>query len=145
MALLVAAAAVLDVDGRVLIAKRPVDKHHGGLWEFPGGKIEPGEDVEAGLARELREELEIDPCPTCLEPFAFATRAAGADGAPADGMALMLFACRQWDGVARNVEHDAIAWVRKERLLSYDLAPADLELAAAVQDRLTGVRVLATG
>lgn len=144
MALLVAAAAVLDVDGRVLIAKRPADKHHGGLWEFPGGKIEPGEGLEAGLARELREELGIDPCPSCLEPFAFVTRD---DPAHRDqgGLVITLFACRQWDGIAQALEHDQIAWVRKPALFGYDLAPADQDLAAAVHDRLTGGRVVRVG
>ncbi len=135
-AVLVTAAALLDVDGRVLIGQRPADKQHGGLWEFPGGKVEAGETPDQALARELREELGVDPCPGCLEPFAFATRAES-------GLVLLLYACRRWDGVVEAREHAAIAWVARIRLLDYDLAPADRELASAVMDRLDGVRVMA--
>ncbi len=134
MTLLVVAGVLLDVDGRVLIAKRPAHKRHGGLWEFPGGKVEAGETPQAALARELFEELGVDPCPSCLEPFAFVCP-------HQDNITLLLFACRQWDGVIEAREHDEIAWVRRERLFKFDLAPADRELAAAVASRLEGRRV----
>lgn len=151
--LLVAAAALLDADGRVLLAQRPVHKTHGGLWEFPGGKIEPGETPEAGLIRELREELGVEPCPTCLEPFAFASSAihrtaramqgepAGADDASVD-IVLLLYACRRWDGIAEGREGQAIVWLPRERLHERPMPALDRELAAAVRERLRGVRVV---
>lgn len=150
--LLVAAAALLDADGRVLLAQRPAHKAHGGLWEFPGGKVEAGETPEAGLIRELREELGVEPCPTCVEPFAFASSAIhrlaratlGAEVGPADtpmDIVLLLYACRRWDGIAEGREGQALVWSPRDRLHERPMPPLDRELAAAVRDRLHGARV----
>jgi 8-oxo-dGTP diphosphatase len=134
--LLVAACALLDGDGRVLIAKRPEGKAMAGLWEFPGGKVEAGETPEAALIRELREELGVEPCERCLQPFAFSSHAYE------DFHLLMpLYACRRWDGFARPLEGQEIAWVRPERLNDYPMPPADAPLVAELQDRLRGGRV----
>ncbi len=129
--LLVAACALVDRDGRVLLARRPQDKDHAGLWEFPGGKVEQGETIEQALVRELREELGIEPCETCLQPFAFATHTHG------DQQLLMpLFVCRQWDGFARPHEGQAIKWVRPQDMHGIDMPPADIPLAGEIRDRL---------
>ncbi|MGX6648356.1 (deoxy)nucleoside triphosphate pyrophosphohydrolase [Maricaulaceae bacterium MS644] len=135
--LLVAACALLDADGRVLIARRPEGKAHAGFWEFPGGKIEAGESPEQALIRELREELGIEPCEQCLQPFAFASQPIE------DGRALLmpLFVCRRWDGFVDPKEGQEIEWVRPDKLSSYTLLPADRPLAAELRDRLTGARV----
>ena len=135
--LLVAACALVDSDGRVLIAQRPEHKAHGGLWEFPGGKIEPGETAEACVVRELREELGVEPCERCLQPFAFASLTLE------DGRAMLmpLFVCRQWDGFAQAREHQNLAWVRPDQLSRYAMPEADKPLAAELRDRLQGRRV----
>ncbi|MEO1039795.1 MAG: (deoxy)nucleoside triphosphate pyrophosphohydrolase [Pseudomonadota bacterium] len=135
--LLVAACALVDADGRVLIAQRPEDKAHGGLWEFPGGKVEPGETAEACVVRELREELGVEPCERCLQPFAFASLRLE-DGRP---MLMPLFVCRQWDGFPQPREHQQLAWVRTEHLSRYAMPEADKPLAAELRDRLQGRRV----
>ncbi len=153
--LLVVAAAVLDADGRVLLAQRPAHKHHGGLWEFPGGKVEIGESPERALLRELREELGVEPCATCLDPFAFASSAihraaraarraagpadaAGPDAGAADGrdIVLLLYICRRWDGLARGLEGQEIAWAAADQLHRWDMPPLDRDLAAHLRDRL---------
>ncbi len=135
--LLVGACALVDPDGRVLIALRPQGKPHAGKWEFPGGKVEAGESPEAAVVRELREELGVEPCEQCLQPFAFASEPLE------DGRHLLmpLFICRRWDGFADPKEGQKIAWVRPERLVDYDLLPADRPLAAELRDRLVGARV----
>src|SRR6478735_6737627 len=103
---LVVAVALIDPDGRVLVAQRPAGKAMAGLWEFPGGKVEPGETPEAALVRELREELGIDTWSSCLAPLTFASHAY------ADFHLLMpLYACRRWDGVPQAREHTALRWV----------------------------------
>ena len=129
--LFVAACALLDADGRILIAKRPEEKAMAGRWEFPGGKIEPGETPEQAVVRELREELSVEPCERCLPPFAFVSH-------PYDDFHIVmpLFLCRTWDGFARPLEGQEIAWVRKEKLGEYRLSPADRSLAAEIRDRL---------
>lgn len=128
---LVAAAALVDVDNRVLIAQRPAGKSMAGLWEFPGGKVEPGETPEAALRRELMEELSIDVCETCLAPFTFASHAY------ADFHLLMpLFLCRQWDGVIAAREGQKVAWVRARSLVDYPMPPADLPLIPWLRDLL---------
>jgi 8-oxo-dGTP diphosphatase len=129
--LLVAACALCDADGRILIARRPEGKAMAGLWEFPGGKVEANETPEQAIVRELREELGIEPCETCLQPFAFASH-------PYETFHLVmpLFICRRWDGFVAPQEGQEIAWVRKDKLASYALAPADKPLAAELRDRL---------
>ncbi|MEQ8434150.1 MAG: (deoxy)nucleoside triphosphate pyrophosphohydrolase [Oceanicaulis sp.] len=135
--LLVAACALIDADGRVLIARRPEGKAHAGFWEFPGGKIEAGESPEQALIRELREELGVEPCEQCLQPFAFASERIE------DGRVLLmpLFVCRRWDGFVDPKEGQEIKWVRPDKLSSYNLLPADRPLAAELRDRLTRARV----
>lgn len=128
---LVVAVALIDVDGRVLIAKRPEGKTLAGLWEFPGGKVEPGERPEAALIRELREELGIEVSESCLAPFVFASHAY-------DSFHLLmpLYLCRRWNGVVAAREHDALAWVRPDRLSDYPMPPADEPLVAWLRDLL---------
>jgi len=128
---LVVAVALIDVDGRVLIAKRPEGKKLAGLWEFPGGKVEPGERPEAALIRELREELGIEVSESCLAPFVFASHAY-------DSFHLLmpLYLCRRWDGVVAAREHDALAWVKPDKLSAYPMPPADEPLVAWLRDLL---------
>ncbi len=129
--LLVAACALIDADGRILMSRRPEGKPHGGQWEFPGGKVEPGETPEQALTRELREEIGIEPCETCLQPFSFASHAYD------DFDLLMpLFLCRQWDGFARAQEGQTLKWVWPDKLTELDLVPADVDLAQELRDRL---------
>jgi len=129
--LLVAAAALVDRDNRVLISKRPEGKQLAGLWEFPGGKVNPGETPEAALRRELAEELGIDVCETCLAPFTFASHAYK------DFHLLMpLFLCRNWEGEAEPQEGQEIAWVRAKRLADYPMPPADAPLIPWLRDLL---------
>lgn len=127
----VAACALLDADGRILIARRPEGKPMAGYWEFPGGKIEANETPEQAVVRELREELGVEPCERCLHPFAFVSH-------PYDTFHIVmpLFLCRTWDGFARPLEGQEIAWVRKDRLGDYRFSPADRSLAAELRDRL---------
>lgn len=135
--LYVAACALVDTDGRVLIAQRPEGKAFAGLWEFPGGKIEAGETPEQAVIRELREELGVEPCETCLQPFAFASEAIATDL----HLVMPLFVCRRWDGFVDPKEGQRTAWVRPEKLNTYPLVKADLPLAAELRDRLIGTRV----
>ncbi len=127
----VVAAALVDVDGRVLIAKRPEGKALAGLWEFPGGKVEPGERPEAALIRELREELGVEVKEACLAPFVFTSHAY-------DSFHLLmpLYLCRRWSGVVTAHEHAGLAWVRPERLKDYPMPPADEPLVAWLRDLL---------
>ncbi|MEH6632586.1 MAG: 8-oxo-dGTP diphosphatase MutT [Halopseudomonas aestusnigri] len=129
--LLVAAAALIDSDGRVLLAQRPEGKSMAGLWEFPGGKVEPGETPEQALVRELKEELGIDTRSSCLAPIAFASHSYD------DFHLLMpLFACRIWEGNVTALERQKFAWVRPVRLRDYDMPPADEPLVALLRDLL---------
>ena len=129
--LLVSAAALIDADGRVLLAQRPEGKSLAGLWEFPGGKVEPGESPETALIRELKEELGIDTWKSCLAPLTFASHAY------ADFHLLMpLFACRRWEGVATPREGQKLAWVRPQSLRDYPMPPADLPLIPILRDWL---------
>src|SRR5579863_7927060 len=129
--LLVAAVALVDTDGRVLLAQRPPGKALAGLWEFPGGKIDAGETPEAALIRELAEELGIDVEASCLAPFTFASHAY------ADFHLLMpLYVCRRWSGIVSAREGQRLAWVRPERLAQYPMPPADKPLVAMLRDLL---------
>jgi 8-oxo-dGTP diphosphatase len=128
---LVAAVALIDADGRVLIARRPEGKSMAGLWEFPGGKVDAGETPEAALIRELKEELGIDTVASCLAPFTFASHRYE------DFHLLMpLYLCRKWQGEVRALEHAALKWVRAERLSDYEMPPADKPLVAMLRDFL---------
>ncbi len=128
---LVVAVALIDPDGRVLIAQRPEGKQLAGLWEFPGGKVDPGERPEAALIRELKEELDIDVNEACLAPFVFASHAY-------DSFHLLmpLYLCRRWSGVVQNREHAALKWVRPNQLSDYPMPPADEPLVAWLRDLL---------
>jgi 8-oxo-dGTP diphosphatase len=129
--LLVAACALIDVDGRVLICKRPKGKQLAGLWEFPGGKVEAGETPEACLIRELKEELGIDVVSACLSPFVFASHEYDAFH-----LLMPLYLCRRWTGVVQAHEHEALAWARPEKLADYPMPPADIPLVAWLRDLL---------
>ena len=128
---LVSAVALIDRDGRVLLAQSPEGKSMAGLWEFPGGKVEPGETPEAALIRELKEELAIDVAESCLAPFAFASH-----GYEAFQLLMPLFLCRRWSGAVTPVEGQALAWVRPQKLAEYPMPPADKPLVAMIRDFL---------
>ena len=128
---LVCAVALIDADGRVLLAQRPEGKSLAGLWEFPGGKVEPGETPEAALIRELEEELGIGTWASCLAPLTFASHSY------ADFHLLMpLFACRKWQGIATPREGQKLAWVRANDLKSYPMPEADKPLVPILRDWL---------
>ena len=129
--LLVSAVALIDPDGRVLLAQRPEGKSLAGLWEFPGGKVEAGETPEAALIRELKEELDIDTWKSCLAPLTFASHSYD------DFHLLMpLFACRRWQGMVRATEGQKLAWVKPAALRDYPMPPADLPLIPILRDWL---------
>ncbi|MFC3088771.1 (deoxy)nucleoside triphosphate pyrophosphohydrolase [Tabrizicola soli] len=129
--LLVSAVALVDADGRVLLAQRPEGKSLAGLWEFPGGKVEPGETPEAALIRELKEELDIDTWSSCLAPLTFASHSYD------DFHLLMpLFICRRWQGTVRPTEGQTLAWVRPNALRDYPMPPADIPLLPILRDWL---------
>ncbi|GAA6209758.1 (deoxy)nucleoside triphosphate pyrophosphohydrolase [Cognatishimia sp. WU-CL00825] len=126
---LVAAVALIDRDGRVLLAQRPEGKSLAGLWEFPGGKIESGETPEVALIRELQEELGIDTWESCLAPLTFASHSYD------DFHLLMpLFACRKWQGAPMSNEGQALKWVYPKDLRNYPMPPADLPLIPIIRD-----------
>lgn len=128
---LVAAVALIDRDGRVLLAQRPEGKAMAGLWEFPGGKIEPGETPEACLVRELEEELGIDTWESCLAPLTFASHSYE------DFHLLMpLFACRKWDGIPKGREGQTLTWAAPNKLRDYPMPAADLPLIPILRDWL---------
>ncbi len=128
---LVSAVALIDADGRVLLAQRPEGRSMAGLWEFPGGKVEPGETPEAALIRELKEELGIDTWQSCLAPLTFASHAY-----PEFHLLMPLFACRRWQGAATPREGQTLAWVRPAALRDYPMPPADLPLIPVLRDWL---------
>lgn len=129
--LLVVACALIDTDRRVLIAQRPEGKHMANMWEFPGGKIEPGETPEAAIIRELREELDVETKEACLAPLSFASHTY-------EQMHLLmpLYVCRRWQGTPVAKEHQALKWVRPQALRDYEMPPADEPLIAALCDLL---------
>lgn len=132
---LVAACALIDGDGRVLLAQRPEGKAMSGLWEFPGGKLAEGETPEAALVRELREELGIDVEAACLSPIGFASEAVP-DDSGGFHLLMPLFVCRKWSGLPRPLEAKALAWVRPNDFATYPMPPADRPLAAQLRDLL---------
>ncbi len=129
--LLVSAVALIDRDGRVLLAQRPEGKSMAGLWEFPGGKVEPGETPEAALIRELHEELGIDTWQSCLAPLTFASHAY-------EGFHLLMpvFACRKWEGTPHPREAQRLAWVKVQDLRNYEMPAADKPLIPVLRDLL---------
>lgn len=128
---LIVACGLIDADGRVLIAQRPITKAMAGLWEFPGGKIEPRERPEEALIRELREELGIAVQEPCLAPFTFASHAY-----PEFHLLMPLYLCRRWDGTPTALEHIALKWVMPRDLPTYPMPPADLPLIPMLRDLL---------
>lgn len=128
---LVVACALVDTDGRVLICKRPEGKALAGLWEFPGGKVEPGEGPEAALIREMDEELGITITASCLAPFVFASHSY-----ETFHLLMPLYLCRRWEGVVLAKEHAALAWVKPNALSAYAMPPADAPLVAYLRDFL---------
>jgi 8-oxo-dGTP diphosphatase len=129
--LLVVAAALVDVDQRVLIAQRPEGRSMAGLWEFPGGKVGPDESPEAALVRELKEELSIEVCETCIAPFTFASHAY-----ETFHLLMPLYLCRRWEGEIHPREGQRVKWVRAARLADYPMPPADLPLIPMLFDLL---------
>lgn len=129
--LLVAACALIDADGRILLAQRPEGKALAGLWEFPGGKVEQGETPEACLIREMEEELGITTKVACLAPLTFASHTYD------DFHLLMpLFVCRRYEGIPQGQEGQAVKWVRAKDLRDYPMPPADEPLIPILQDLL---------
>lgn len=129
---MVAAAALIDADGRVLLAQASEGKPHAGAWEFPGGKVDAGETPEGALVRELREELGIDTETSCLAPLGFAS-------SPLDAtrhLVLLVFVCRKWRGRAQGLEGQKLAWSEPRMLLERNLAVADRPVAAQLRDLL---------
>jgi 8-oxo-dGTP diphosphatase len=123
--ILVAACALVDADGRVLLAQRPVHKEMAGLWEFPGGKVHAGERPEDALVRELKEELGIDVTQACLAPLTFASHAY-----ETFDLLMPLYICRRWTGIATAMEGQELKWVRPHRLKDFPMPPADKPLVA---------------
>lgn len=128
---LVSAVALIDTDGRVLLAQRPEGKSMAGLWEFPGGKVEADETPEVALIRELEEELGINTWQSCLAPLTFASHSY-------DSFHLLmpLFACRKWEGTPQSKEDQALKWVRPNDLKSYPMPAADVPLIPILRDWL---------
>ena len=129
--LLVVCGALVDADGRVLICQRPDDKDMAGLWEFPGGKVDPGENPESALVRELKEELGIEVGPRCLSPLSFASHAYGEFH-----LLMPLYLCRNWTGIPQPMEGQALKWVWPKQLSDYPMPPADKPLITALTELL---------
>ena len=129
--LLVVAAALVDSEGRVLIAQRPEGKSLAGLWQFPGGKVEAGETPEFTLMRELYEELGIETRECCFSPIGFASHSY-----EKFHLLMPLFVCRVWDGEVKALEHQALAWLKPQDMLAYPMPPADIPLVHQIRDHL---------
>jgi len=129
--MLVAACALIDIDGRVLLAQRPEGKSLAGLWEFPGGKVEPGETPEECLIRELDEELGITTRVACLAPLTFASHSY-----ETFHLLMPLYVCRRYEGIPQGREGQALKWVRPQALRDYPMPPADAPLVPFLQDLL---------
>lgn len=128
---LVSAVALIDIDGRVLLAQRPEGKSMAGLWEFPGGKVEADETPEVALIRELEEELGINTWQSCLAPLTFASHSYGSFH-----LLMPLFACRKWEGTPQSKEGQALKWVKPSDLKSYPMPAADVPLIPILRDWL---------
>jgi 8-oxo-dGTP diphosphatase len=128
---LVVAVALVDTDGRVLLAQRPAGKSMAGLWEFPGGKVQAGETPEAALIRELKEELDIDVTEACLAPLSFASHRY-----ERFHLLMPLYVCRRWNGIVTPREGQPLTWVRAAKLDQYEMPPADKPLVAVLRDLL---------
>ena len=126
---LVSAVALFDADGRVLLTQRPEGKHMAGMWEFPGGKVEPGELPEAALSREIREELGVEICERCAAPLTFVSHQY-----ENFHLLMMLYVCRKWEGIPQSLEGQAITWKFPREMTSLPMPPADLPLVAALID-----------
>ncbi|WP_299307456.1 (deoxy)nucleoside triphosphate pyrophosphohydrolase [uncultured Croceicoccus sp.] len=124
--IIVVAGALIGPDGRIAMHRRPEGKHHGGLWEFPGGKVDPGEQPDHALARELQEELAIVVAPDDCVPSGFVSSRRGGPGG--GGIVLLLYACRRWSGTPDPQEGGALRWTAANMLDTLDLAPLDREL-----------------
>ena len=134
---LVSAVALIDRDGRVLLAKRPYNKTMAGLWEFPGGKIEVGETPEEALIRELYEELGINTSASCLAPLNFSSHSyAATEANRAFHLLMMLYVCRRWQGRPHPIEGGELKWVRPQKIRNYPMPAADISLIATLQDLL---------
>lgn len=129
--LLVAACALIDSDGRILLAQRPEGKSLAGLWEFPGGKVEPGETPEESLVRELHEELGITTKVACLAPLSFASHTY-----EKFHLLMPLYVCRRYEGIPHGKEGQALKWVKPQALRDYPMPPADEPLIPVLQDLL---------
>ena len=136
--LLVSAVALIDIDGRVLMAKRPAGKAMAGMWEFPGGKVDEGETPETALVRELDEELGIDITESCLAPLTFASHIyeKGEAGEKAFHLLMPLYVCRVWKGMVKPLEGQELKWVRPLDMRKLDLPAADIPLVAILRDWL---------
>jgi len=132
----VVAVALIRPDGKMLLQKRPMQKAHGGLWEFPGGKVEAGESCESALIREIREELDVEIDATALDSFAFAADSDRIEGAPS-GIVILLYICRSWSGEPRNLDAEEIGWFGAAELASLAMPPLDVPLAARIAEAFT--------
>lgn len=134
--LLVSAVALVDADGRVLLGQRAADKHMGGMWEFPGGKVHDGETPESALVRELKEELGIDISESCLAPFTFASHYYDHPDGNGFHLLMPLFICRVWKGQVEGREGQALKWAFPNAMGALEMPPADRPLVAMLQDFL---------
>lgn len=127
----VSAAALIDTDGRILLAQRPEGKHMAGMWEFPGGKVEAGESPDDAVRREMMEELGVDLCEHCIQPFTFITHEYDAFT-----LVLLLYIARRWEGIPEGKEGQALKWVYASEMKHLPMPPADVPLVAMLRDYL---------